>query len=57
MLTELGHREYSRGVEHAQTVCVEPELKEALARIEPVYLTFLDYFRSAVNSVRPNKLC
>jgi hypothetical protein len=48
MLTELEHLEYSRDVENTQSASVSSELNEALGRVEPLYLTFLECFRRAV---------
>jgi hypothetical protein len=50
LLTELEHQEYSTNVEHAQCASVERDLKDALARIEPLYLTLVECFRRSVKS-------
>jgi hypothetical protein len=47
MLTDLERHEYSKEVENAQRASVRAELDEALARVEPLYLTFLECFRRA----------
>jgi hypothetical protein len=50
MLTELQHDEYSQSVENRQCMSVTAELADALGRVEPLYLDFLERFRRNVKS-------
>jgi hypothetical protein len=50
MLNDLEHHEYSEEVENTQRASVSAELGEALTRVEPLYLMFLECFRRTVKS-------
>lgn len=55
MLTDLEHEEFAEHLEKSQCASLTAELNDALGRVEPLYLDFLECFRRGVRSTCAEK--